>query len=91
MKSFVNFCIVSCVVLFLIGIAFGQDTTLSILEDDLIGSDCELIGPTTSAGDGKIEELNYDNLVVIKWTSFEQWQGGKQVKSWELTEGVHIF
>ncbi|MFH1214216.1 MAG: hypothetical protein V1681_09005, partial [Candidatus Neomarinimicrobiota bacterium] len=77
MKSFVNFCVVCCMLLFLVGNVFGQDTTLSILEASAVGPDCSLIGPTTSAGDGKIEKLNYDNNVVIKWISFEQWQGVK--------------
>jgi len=75
MKTSVNYCVVCCLLILLIGDVFGQDTTLSILEASAVGPDCSLIGPTTSTGDGKIEELNYDNNVVIKWISYEQWQG----------------
>ena len=40
-----------------------------------LGLDCESVGPTTSTGDGKIKELKYDGHLIIKWISFEQWQG----------------
>jgi len=49
--------------------------TLELFEDGEMGMDCALIGPTVSSGDGKVYVMPYEETNLVKWVSYEQWQG----------------